>query len=231
MKTINHRNREIKANTINLALSSIENEILSGQYYPHQRLIEVEIAQKLGLSRTPVREALKQLETKGLVTRLPTRGLIVTPVTAEVIKNTFEVREALETMAIRLACERATVNNLNRAEKYLFNYKNELDKLKKQGLRRSVRNHDSPDWNEMFHTELYSASGNPKLVNYIQSIRDVQQLSYVSRFFGDLDFVLFETQHQNILDGVRRRDNNKAERAVVQHLRTVEDMYMKYLRG
>ncbi len=231
MKTINHRNHEIKANTINLALSSIENEILSGQYYPHQRLIEEEIAQKLGLSRTPVREALKQLETKGLVTRLPTRGLIVTPITAEVIKNTFEVREALETMAIRLACERIKEKNINRAAECLVKYKHTLDELKKQGLRRPVRKQASPDWNEMFHTELYSASGNPKLVTYIQSIRDVQQLSYVSRFFGDLDFVVFETQHQNILDGVRRRDKRKAERAVVEHLRTVEDMYMKYLKG
>jgi len=94
-----------------------------------------------------------------------------------------------------------------------------------------VRNQNEPDWNEMFHTELYSASGNPKLVSYIQSVRDVQQLSYVSRFFGELDFALFETQHQKILDGVKLKDKIKAEIAVVEHLKTVSDMYMKYLSG
>ncbi len=94
-----------KINSIEKAKKAIENDIQTGVLYPRQRLIEEEIAAKLGMSRTPVREALKQLEVEGLVTRLSTRGLIVTAISNEDVRQTFEVREALETAAIKLVCE------------------------------------------------------------------------------------------------------------------------------
>jgi len=231
MQTISYRNVKFQANSINKARVNIEEDILSGKLYPNQRLIEEEIAQRLKLSRTPVREALKQLETKGLVTRLATRGLVVTPITKETITNTFEVREALETKAIRLACDRATAKDIETAQKCLLKYEDELDALKKDGMKRRTRQPDETDWNEKFHVTLYGASGNLKLLYYIQDIRDVQQLAYVSRFFSEMDFDLFISQHRNILDAVRRHDKDAAEKAVIAHLRTVSDMYMKYLKG
>ncbi|MDD5190000.1 MAG: GntR family transcriptional regulator [Dehalococcoidales bacterium] len=220
-----------KLNTINRARTAIEDDILSGKMHPNQRLIEEAIAEKLGLSRTPVREALKQLEVKGIVTRLPTRGLIVTPVTENSIKETFEVREILEVNAIRLACEKATAANIRQAQEYLDNYSKRLNEVKTNGAERLRRRPDEPDWNDKFHSELYSASGNQKLVRYIQEVRDVQQINYISRFFTEADFAVFVQQHFDILDGVRRRDKDFAQKSILKHLRTIAAMYLKYLKN
>ena len=116
-----------KKNSIEKAKNAIESDIHTGVLFPRQRLIEEEIAAKLGMSRTPVREALKQLEVEGLVTRLPTRGLIVTAISNEDIRQTFEVREALETAAIKLVCERITEKGVNKLKRYLENYQKDVN--------------------------------------------------------------------------------------------------------
>lgn len=227
MTTSNQNENKSKAKTIDRVRIAIEEEILSGALRSHQRLIEEEIAERLGLSRTPIREAFKQLEVKGLVTRLPTRGLIVTPLTPEDIRNTFEVRESLETLAIKLACERATDQHLNRATEWLVNYNKSVDERIQRGS--GLRIPGEPDWNALFHMELNSASGNKKLVYYIQDVRDVQRLAYVSRFFGPTEFNLFKIQHEDILEGVRQRNEDRAERAVREHLNTLCELFLKYL--
>lgn len=225
----NQSNKKCKIKAIDRVRIAIEEDILSGALRSHQRLTEEEIAERLGLSRTPVREAFKQLEIKGLVTRLPTRGLIVTALVAEDIRNIFEVRESLETMAIRFACERATDEHLHRAADLLENYNKSVDERIQLGSSQIERVPGEPDWNALFHTELYSASGNMRLVQCIQDLRNVQQLAYVSRFFGAEDFDLFKKQHVNMLEGVGQRDANQAETAVREHLDKLRRIFLKYL--
>ena len=106
---------ESRSNLVNTARDAIERYIFDRVLRPDQRLIESELSEKLGLSRTPLREALRQLEVKGLITKLPTGGYVVTYYTAEDVINIFEIREALETLAMRLACDRATREQLDRA--------------------------------------------------------------------------------------------------------------------
>jgi DNA-binding GntR family transcriptional regulator len=217
---------------IDKAKIAIEDDILNGSLHPYERIIEEEIARKLGLSRTPVREALKQLEVKGLVTRLPTRGLIVTPITSQDIYNMFEVRENLEVLAIHLACERANEEQLNRAAQYLVQYQEELVVLERKRPQESELVYHTPlepDANELFHLELNKASGNERLVYYIQMVRDAQRLAFVSRHFGPEDLELFMKQHDMMLEGVRSRSKEKAEKAVREHLNTVRDFFLKYL--
>ncbi len=222
-------NNKIKTrkNSLDLIKNTIEANILSGKYIPKQRLIEEDIARELGVSRTPVRESLKQLEAKGLVSRLPSRRLVVASVTAEDIRNTFEVRESLECLAAELACERASQKNLKKAQSYLAKYSHSLKQYLKN-KKRDYGTNSEPDWNELFHNELYAASGNSKLVAYIQDIRDVQQLTYVSHYFRPDDFYLFYEQHNNILSCIRNRDKEKARQAVQEHLRTIQQFYLKY---
>lgn len=213
-----------KVNSIEKAKSAIENDIQAGVLYPRQRLIEEEIAAKLGMSRTPVREALKQLEVEGLVTRLSTRGLVVTAISNEDVRQTFEVREALETAAIKLVCDRITDKGVKKLERYLENYHKDVNK----SLQEKSTIIDAK-WSILFHTELYSSCNNPKLINYIEGLRDIERLVQVSKFFKEPELTLFNEQHSKIVQSVANRDKEGAINAVKAHLATMRQIYLDYI--
>jgi len=215
----NDKTAETRLSLVNTARDSIERYILDRVLRPDQRLIESELANKLGLSRTPIREALRQLEIKGLITKLPTGGYVVTYYTAEDVINIFEIRVALETMAMRLACDRATEEQLDRAEECC----NQFDK--------AVTEHGTVDvdWNNLFHEEMYNACRNRQLISAIQNYRDVVQLKHVSQFYSEEYLNLFGKEHRSILEAVKQRDKLKADQAVKTHLNSVCDTYIKFL--
>jgi len=215
----NTRTAETRLYLVNTARDSIEKYIFDRVLRPDQRLIESELASKLGLSRTPVREALRQLEVKGLITKLPTGGYVVTYYTATDVRNIFEIRMALETLAMNLACDKATQSQLDRAEECCNQYDKSLEEPHKGGV----------DWNNLFHEELYKACSNKQLIATIQNLRDVVQLKHVSQSYSVEDFRLFGGEHRSILEAVKQRDKRKAELAVRQHLKTVRDSYIKSL--
>jgi DNA-binding GntR family transcriptional regulator len=215
----NNKNAETRLYLVNTARDSIEKYIFDRVLRPDQRLIESELAGKLGLSRTPVREALRQLEVKGLITKLPTGGYVVTYYTAADVQNIFEIRIALETLAMSLACDKATQSQLDRAEECCDQYDRSLKAPHKGGV----------DWNNLFHEELYEACGNKQLIDTIQNLRDVVQLKHVSQSYSIEDFRLFGREHRNILEAIKQRDKKKAEHAVRQHLKTVCASYIKSL--
>lgn len=213
-----------KLNAIEKAKSSIKSDIINRILYPRQRLIETEIAAKLGMSRTPVREALKQLEVEGAVTRLPTRGLVVTAITADDIRHTFEVREALETMAIKLVCEKITDKALEKLRRYLENYQIVVNKsLQDNGAT------IDPYWSILFHTELYIACDNPKLISYIEGLRDIERLEYVKKYFKESELNLFYEQHDQILKSINKRDQEGAIESVKAHLATMCQIFLDYI--
>jgi DNA-binding GntR family transcriptional regulator len=198
------------------AMESIENFIMTGVLRPDQRIIESDLAGRLGLSRTPLREALRQLEIKGYVTKSGNTGYVVAYHTQRDLKDIFEVRVALESKAIKLACERITEFQLDRANEY---------------LRSSEAHIDVPSsmwkWNNLFHNEMYDASGNKILISHIQSIRDRDRIANMGRAMVASDWLAFHEQHQYILQSVQQRDKRKAEKAVKQHLATVLEVYQR----
>jgi DNA-binding GntR family transcriptional regulator len=210
---------ESRSNLVNTARDAIERYIFDRVLRPDQRLIESELSEKLGLSRTPLREALRQLEVKGLITKLPTGGYVVTYYTAEDVINIFEIREALETLAMRLACDRATRELLDRAEECCNQFDRTIIGLGTEGV----------DWNNLFHEIMYNACGNKQLISAIQNYRDVVQLKHVSQFYSEEYLKVFGEEHRCILDAVKQRDKIKAEQAVKTHLSTVCDTYIKFL--
>lgn len=213
------RESESRSSLVNKAKDAIERDIFNRVLRPDQRLIESELADKLSLSRTPVREAMRQLEMKGLITKLPTGGYVVTYYTAADVVNIFQIREALETLAMKLACDRATRQQLDRAEEYCNQFDKAITEPGDEGV----------DWNNMFHAEMYNACGNKQLIAAIQNYRDVVQLKHVSQFYNEEYLIMFGREHRNILEAVRQRDKIKAEKAVRAHLSTVCETYIKYL--
>lgn len=88
---------------------TLRRAILKGELKPGERLMEVQLANRLGVSRTPVREAIRKLELEGLVTMIPRRGAEVAEITEKNMRDVLEVRRALEELAVKIACEKMTV--------------------------------------------------------------------------------------------------------------------------
>ena len=87
---------------------TLRNAILKGELQPGERLMEIQLAQKLGVSRTPVREALRKLELEGLVLMMPRKGAVVADITIQDLEDVLEVRTALEELAVQKACDTIT---------------------------------------------------------------------------------------------------------------------------
>lgn len=95
-----------------VVFQTLRQAILRGDIKPGERLMEVQLANKLGVSRTPICEAIRKLELEGLVTMMPRKGAEVAQITEKNLKDVLEVRRALEELAIKLACERITYRQL-----------------------------------------------------------------------------------------------------------------------
>ena len=91
-----------------VVFNTLRKAILTGELKPGERLMEIHLANRLGVSRTPIREAIRKLELEGLVTMIPRRGAEVAQITEKSMKDVLEVRRALDALCAELACERIT---------------------------------------------------------------------------------------------------------------------------
>ena len=193
------------------AVERLREEIVTGKLRPNQRLVETDIARQLMMSRTPVREALKLLEMQGYLSRLPSGGLTVTDHSPSQIRNLYEVREALETMALRLACQRATEEQIDRAAEMQYRM---IDVVHNRDANQFI------ELNSSFHGELLSSCGNEQLWSLLVIFRDQFFDRRLVRVFNNNDWRNMPKQHQKILDAVRNRNTRLAENAVREHVRT-----------
>ena len=95
-----------------VVFNTLRQAILRGELQPGERLMEIQLAQRLGVSRTPVREAIRKLELEGLVLMIPRRGAEVAEITRQDLEDVLEVRMALEELAVKIACKRITQEQL-----------------------------------------------------------------------------------------------------------------------
>ena len=202
--------REVRTSCAVEALERLRQAIVTGALRPNRRLVESEIAKKLGMSRTPVREALKQLEMQGYLSKLPGGGLVVTDHSPSQIRNLYEIREALETMAIKLACQRATQEQIDKAADY---HERSIEVINNRDVNRFI------DLNSAFHNELLSACGNEQLWSLIQVFRDQFFDRRLVKVFSAADWRIMIKHHQRLLDAVRQRDVRLAEKAVREHVK------------
>jgi len=200
-----------KVNYAEMIVVRLREDIVSGRLRPNEHLAEADIAQKMKISRTPVREALQLLETQGYVSRQPNGRLIVTDHSPSQIRNLFEIREALETMALKLACQRATEEEIERAKEL---HEHTCEAIDKRDINRFI------ELNSSFHNHLYSLCGNEQLISLLQNYRDQYYDRRLVRVFDTADWRNMPNQHQKLLDAVRERNPKLAEKAVHQHITT-----------
>lgn len=196
-----------------VAYSYLRSAIITGRFPPEKPLIEREICDKLGVSRTPVREALRRLGSEGLVDFIPNRGVFVAALSKEKAIQLYEMKEALECMAARLCAERAGEDSIARLEECI-------------GLHRAYSDKGefeiAVDLDLRFHVLLVESCGNPLIEQHAKSLLlQTRRLSQLAVYDTD-QMENFIRQHQDILDGIKAHDASAAAEAVGRHIRFVE---------
>ena len=146
-----------------VVFNTLRQAILKGELKPGERLLEIALAERLGVSRTPVREAMRKLEQEGLVVMIPRRGAQVASITEKDLNDVLEVRIALENVAIEKACKLITEEELGR----LWVAAKEFEKTKAEGNLVRLAEADVA-----FHEIIYQASDNKRLNQVLNNLRE-----------------------------------------------------------
>lgn len=185
-------------------VSSIRNAIINGQLKPGTRIAEPELAEKFGISRTPIREAFRQLETEGFISVIPRKGAIVASFSAQDVSNFYDLKMILEGYAARLATMTLTESEIDRME--TVNRQMTAASGKKD-LRRVLDLHNE------FHDTFLRAAGNDRLHQIVQSmVAQFQRYRLILAMPGKVEGAI--DQHVEIIDAFRRRDPSLAEKLV-----------------
>ena len=146
-----------------VVFNTLRQAILRGELKPGERLMEIKLANKLGVSRTPIREAIRKLELEGLVLIIPRRGAEVAQITEKSLRDVLEVRRSLEALAVRLACERMQAQGLQD----LKNAEEDFEKVLGNDDITVVAEADVA-----FHDIIYMATDNQRLIQLLSNFRE-----------------------------------------------------------
>ncbi len=197
---------------------SLKHSIVRGKISSGEWLVESHIAETLGISRTPVREAIHKLEREGLIERQPRGGFTVQGLNRDDIEETFGIRSVLEGYAARLAAVKHQAPELKELEKKIEEFQIALDGKKMNLL---------PAINTEFHDLLYNLSKSPKLINIINGLRD-QIYRYRQMILKERQFASTSNQdHKKMLKFIRKRDAEGAERMVREHILRGQEVVLK----
>ena len=180
-----------------VVFNTLRQAILKGELEPGERLMEIQLAERLGVSRTPIREAIRKLELEGLVLMIPRKGAEVAEISEKSLREVLEVRRSLEELAIELACQRITPEELTALEEA----ENRFARAVEDGEVMAIAESD-----ENYHELIYQATANDRLVQILNNLRE-QMYRYRLEYIKDEDRrQILVVEHEHILRAVRRRD-------------------------
>ncbi len=187
---------------------------------PGERLMEQELAEEMGVSRTPVREALRKLELEGYVVMIPRKGAYVAGLSIKDINNVFEIRSALETLAAELAASRATQEEIEEMERNLVM---EAAHFETGDLLKTI------EVDTRFHELIYHASKNNRLQNMLKDLRDQVQRFRTTTLAapGRMKFALDE--HRRIVEAIAAGNVQEAKLAIREHIENAESALLEII--
>jgi DNA-binding GntR family transcriptional regulator len=197
-----------------MALSTIKEAMLSKKLEPETMYTEAALTKELGISRTPVREALIHLASRGLIVYYPRRGFKIKWITEKDVKDLFELRLALELAVIRHITHHMTVRSLAEIETAWNQY------------RKIVRKKDpieSIHANRDFHSCLARLTENAYLINALDEIRDLSDLAGVRSLEEDARTLEATAEHERIYRELKRKSASGALKQMEIHIRTTEE--------
>lgn len=204
--------------TPELIANALRQAIMHGIFEEGQSLRQDEIASKFGVSRIPVREALRQLEAEGLVTFHPNRGATVTTLSPTEVQEIFEIRAALETTALKLAIPHLTDTELHQADQILAATHQATEVAQWSAL----------NWE--FHETLYAPAQRPRLLTLIKTLHTNGD-RYVRLQLAKTDYLeSSQREHQQILEACQHHHTDTAIALLQQHITTAGDRLVAYLQ-
>ena len=192
-----------------VVFNTLRQAILRGEFKPGERLMEIQLANKLGVSRTPIREAIRMLEQEGLAVTTPRKGAEVAKMTLKDMEDVLEIRDALDELAVRIACQKISDEQLKQLEdmKELFEKSTQTGNVKKIA-----------EADVTFHDVIYEATGNPKLVTLLNNLRE-QVYRYRVEYIKDpKNYPTLIAEHEAILESLKNRDVKNAVEAMHVHV-------------
>jgi DNA-binding GntR family transcriptional regulator len=207
----------------------IQARVLSGATPVGTRLRQEALADEFGVSRTPIREALRQLQATGLVELLPNRGAVVRGPSEREIREAYEIRAELEGLAAELAAERISDRDLRRLQEAQQLFQDAVKTLIARRARRREPWKDESLWvkaNDLFHQAILDASANARLADTIADLHRSFPRNLTWAALSQSSRLLEENveQHEAILDAIERRDPAEARRSMVEHVRSAGEL-------
>lgn len=192
-----------------VVFNTLRQAILKGELEPGERLMEIQLADRLGVSRTPIREAIRKLELEGLVLMIPRKGAEVAKISEKNLRDVLEVRRSLEELAIELACQRMSGEDFEALAKA------------QEAFRLAVETGDSmtiAETDEHYHDIIYNGTGNARLVQILNNLRE-QMYRYRLEYIKDAEKrQVLMVEHHRILNAIKERHVAEAKVAIREHI-------------
>ncbi len=204
-----------------LVFESLREAIIQGVLKPGERLMEIQLAEEIGVSRTPIREAIRKLELDGFVVMVPRKGAFVAGISMKDIIEVFEVRTALEGLAASLAADRITDDEMDELERSLAVYAEECAKTDLDGIVSSDTH---------FHELIYQASRNERLSQIIVHLKEqIQRFRKTSLSQPGRSKDAVE-EHRRIVEAIGMRDSELAMNMAREHIEAAEQILLNSLQ-
>ena len=180
-----------------VVFNTLRQAILRGELKPGERLMEIQLANKLGVSRTPIREALRKLELEGLVNMVPRKGAEVADITEKSLRDVLEVRKALEELSVQLACEKITEEEIEELKRVAERFK---DTLNDQDVTKIA------EADVAFHDVIYTATDNQKLILLLNNLREQMYRYRVEYLKKEEAYPQLIAEHEELIDNISKRN-------------------------
>ena len=204
-----------------VVFNTLRQAILTGDLKPGERLMEIHLANRLGVSRTPIREAIRKLELEGLVIMIPRRGAEVAQITEKSMNDVLEVRRAVDALCVELACDRISNGELEELKAACENFeKAVVGKDIKQIAQADVALHDI----------IVRATGNQRLIQLVNNLSE-QMYRYRFEYIKDsTQHSRLVQEHKEICSGIVNGDKEKALEAIEAHIDNQEIAVLNQIR-
>ena len=204
-----------------VVFQTLRKAILRGELKPGERLMEIALANRLGVSRTPVREAIRMLEQEGLVIMIPRKGAQVAQITMKDLNDVLEVRLGLEELAMQFACKRITQEEIGEMKQAL----EEIERLQEAEDVTALAEADVA-----FHDIIYKATDNKRLNQIINNVREQMYRYRVEYLKDSRTRGTLLKEHREIYEAVAGRDEERAKACIRCHIMNQQQSIARSLR-